>query len=272
MTAPGTEPNTEDSSGESMTTELFSLQGRNVLITGSSRGLGLALARGLAQAGAHIILNATNTSLLEERRGEFVAAGTPCAAYAFDITDPQAVEEAVEAIETEVGPIDGLVNNAGIQRRGALEDIAEEDWQRLLDVNLTAAWRVAKTVARRMIERRQGKIVNIASLTSFGSRPSIGPYTAAKSGLAGLTRAMAVEWARHAMQCNAIAPGYFATDMTESLRDDPEFDAWVKLRTPAGRWGLPEELTGAAVFLCSEASSFVNGQILYVDGGWTANL
>ncbi|MEA3364034.1 MAG: SDR family oxidoreductase [Candidatus Hydrogenedentes bacterium] len=198
--------------------------------------------------------------------------GYACAAYPFDITDARAVEDAVTAMESEVGPLDGLVNNAGIQRRGALENIAEEDWQAVLEVNLTAAWRMAKTVAKGMLARRQGKIVNIASLTSFGSRPSIGPYTAAKSGIAGLTRSMAVEWGPYGLQCNAIAPGYFATDMTQTLRDEPEFDAWVKLRTPAGRWGEPRELIGPAVFLCSEASSFINGQILYVDGGWTANL
>lgn len=147
-----------------------------------------------------------------------------------------------------------------------------DERETVFDVNLTAAWRMAKTVAERMLARRQGKIVNIASLTSFGSRPSIGPYTAAKSGIAGLTRSMAVEWGPCGLQCNAIAPGYFATDMTQSPRDEPEFDGWVKLRTPAGRWGDPRELIGPAVFLCSEASSFVNGQILYVDGGWTANL
>lgn len=255
-----------------MSTALFSLEGRSILVTGASRGLGLTLARGLAEAGAHIILNATNADLLEERRREFEARGMACTACAFDITDAQAVKEAVAAIESDTGPIDGLINNAGIQRRGALENIAEEDWRAVLDVNLTAAWRMAKTVAEKMLARGQGKIVNIASLTSFGSRPSIGPYTAAKSGIAGLTRAMAVEWGPRGLQCNAIAPGYFATDMTQALRDKPEFDGWVKLRTPAGRWGEPRELIGPAVFLCSEASSFVNGQILYVDGGWTANL
>ncbi|MFO7976456.1 MAG: SDR family oxidoreductase [Candidatus Hydrogenedentota bacterium] len=241
-------------------------------MTGASRGLGLTFARGLAAAGAHVILNATNAALLEERQREFEARGISCTAQAFDITDVRAVQDAVTAIESKVGPIHGLVNNAGIQRRGALETVGEEDWQSVLDVNLTAAWRMAKTVAKGMLNRGQGKIVNIASLTSFGSRPSIGPYTAAKSGIAGLTRSMAVEWGPHGLQCNAIAPGYFATDMTQPLRNDPKFDAWVKLRTPAGRWGKPQELIGPAVFLCSEASSFVNGQILYVDGGWTANL
>lgn len=255
-----------------METALFSLEGRTILVTGASRGLGLTFARGLAAAGAHVILNATNAALLEKRQREFEARGISCTAQAFDITDVRAVQDAVTAIESKVGPIHGLVNNAGIQRRGALETVGEEDWQSVLDVNLTAAWRMAKTVAKGMLNRGQGKIVNIASLTSFGSRPSIGPYTAAKSGIAGLTRSMAVEWGPHGLQCNAIAPGYFATDMTQPLRNDPKFDAWVKLRTPAGRWGKPQELIGPAVFLCSEASSFVNGQILYVDGGWTANL
>lgn len=255
-----------------MNPELFSLEGRTILVTGASRGLGLTIARGLAAAGARVILNATNAGLLEQRKQEFIASGAACETYAFDITDARAVAQAVDAIEAEVGPLDGLVNNAGIQRRGALEDLSEEDWHSVLEVNLTAAWRVAKAVARGMLARKRGKIVNIASLTSFGSRPSIGPYTAAKSGLAGLTRAMAVEWGRYGLQCNALAPGYFATDMTRPLQEDPEFDAWVRLRTPAGRWGEPDELVGAAVFLCSDASSYVNGQILYVDGGWTANL
>ena len=255
-----------------MARELFSLEGRNILVTGASRGLGLTLAGGLAEHGAHVILNATNAELLEQRREEFRGAGLSCSVYPFDITDAGALEKAIASLESEAGPIHGLINNAGIQRRGALEELSEDDWQRVLDVNLTAAWRVAKTVAKGMLARQQGKIVNICSLTSFGSRHSIRPYKEAKSGLAGLTRSMAVEWGRHGLQSNAIAPGYFATDMTQSLRDDAAFNDWVTERTPAGRWGRPEELIGAAVFLCSDASSFVNGQILYVDGGWTANL
>jgi gluconate 5-dehydrogenase len=251
---------------------LFDLTGRTALITGSSQGLGFALARGLAQAGAAIVLNGRDekklTAAAEALRAEGAHAGTA----AFDVTNEHACAAAVERIEVEFGAIDILFNNAGIQRRAPLEQVEEKVWREVLDTNLTSAFLVARAVAPRMIARRSGKIVNICSLMSEVGRATTGPYTAAKGGLKMLTRAMAVEWAKHGLQVNAIGPGYFATELTKPLVENPEFNAWVCQRTPAGRWGRPDELVGAAVFLSSHASDFVNGQILYVDGGMLASL
>jgi len=255
-----------------MSCELFELTGKNALITGSSRGLGLAMARGLAAAGAHVILSATNQDLLEQRRSEFAEAGHGVSVYPFDVTEEEQVAEAVSAIEHEVGPLHVLVNNAGITRRGPLDALDPADWQEVIDINLTSVWRVSRHATRAMVERRTGKVINIASLTSFAARPTTGAYTASKGAVAALTRAMAVEWTPYNVQVNAIAPGYFATDLTAPLVADEDFTNWVKLRTPANRWGDPAELVGPAVFLASDASNFVSGQVLYVDGGWTANL
>ena len=250
----------------------FDLSGRNALVTGSSRGLGLALARALAAQGARVIINGTNEEAVRQRVRELAGEGYAVAGRAFDVTQEPAVQAGIAGIRSEIGPIDILVNNAGMQRRAPLHEARREDWDAVLQLNLTGAWLAAKHAVRDMIERRQGKIINICSLMSFGGRPSTGPYAASKGGLAMLTKAMTVDWAQYNVQINAIAPGYFITDMTRQLAEDPQFDAWVKLRTPAKRWGKPEELGGLLVFFASPASDFVTGQIVCVDGGWTANL
>ncbi len=251
---------------------LFSLSGKNALVTGSSRGLGFVLARGLGQAGARVVLNGRDEAVLASAAERLRAEGLDVAVSAFDVTDSAQVEEGIARIETEVGPVEILVNNAGIQRRKPLEDFPEEDFREVLETNLTSAFLVSKRVARRMIGHKSGKIVNICSLQSEVGRPSITPYAASKGALKMLTRGMAVEWAKHGIQVNAIGPGYFKTEMTRALVEDPDFDRWIRGRTPAGRWGDPEELVGLLVYLCSPASSFVNGQIVYVDGGLLAGI
>jgi gluconate 5-dehydrogenase len=251
---------------------LFDLTGKNVLVTGSTRGLGRCIGLGLAGAGARLIVNGTSEARVAECVAALRSEGVDCAGCAFDVTQPEAVRDAVRRIEEEIGPIDILVNNAGITVRAPLVDLTEDDWRRVVDINLSSAFRVGREAARAMITRGRGKVINIASLTTFAARETNGAYSASKGGVAALTRTMAVEWARHNIQANAIAPGYFRTDLTRILAENPEFDLWVKMRTPARRWGEPPELVGAVVFLASDASSFVNGQILYVDGGWTANL
>jgi gluconate 5-dehydrogenase len=255
---------------------MFDITGKVALVTGSSRGLGLVLARGLARAGARVVLNGRDPDRLEAARAGLAgpagpaAAGAGAAAAAFDITDEAAVSAAVDAIERDVGPIDILVNNAGIQHRAPLEEFPVEQWRRILDINLTGAFVVGKQVALRMIPRKRGKIVNICSLQSELGRRTIAPYAASKGGLKMLTRGMAVDWAQHNIQVNAIGPGYFVTEMTRPLAENPQFDAWYKARTPAGRWGDPEELVGALLLFCSPASDFINGQLLFVDGGLSA--
>jgi gluconate 5-dehydrogenase len=251
---------------------LFDLTGKNALVTGSTRGLGATIATALAEVGATVIINGTNEALVRERVQELTSRGLKVLGCPFDVTKEDLVQAGVAEITRQAGPIDILVNNAGMQRRGPLHEIKREDWDAVLQLNLTGSWLTAKHVVRGMIERRQGKIINICSLMSFGGRPSTGPYAASKGGLAMLTKAMTVDWAQYNIQINGIAPGYFITDMTRKLADDPQFDAWVKMRTPAKRWGKPEELVGLAVFFASAASDFVTGQIVCVDGGWTANL
>jgi gluconate 5-dehydrogenase len=254
------------------TNSLFDLTGRTALITGSSQGLGLAMARGLAQAGAALVLNGRDELKLAAAAERLRAEGARVTTAAFDVTDGAAVARAVEKIEAQFAPIDILINNAGIHRRAPLAEMTEAQWREVLDTNLTSAFLVARAVAPRMIARRTGKIINICSVMSDVTRPTIGNYAAAKGGLKMLTRAMAVEWAKHGVQTNAIAPGYFATELSRPLMENAEFDRWIRGRTPAGRWGQPEELVGAAVFLASRASAFVNGQILAVDGGLLAAL
>ena len=250
--------------------ELFDLSGKIALITGSSRGLGYVFAEGLGSAGAAVILN----GLDEERLGTAVermrGSGITAHSYAFNIGDSSACCESIAAIEREIGPIDILVNNAGIQIRNALEEFEDDDWERLMNINLGSVFYVSKYVARGMIERKSGKIINICSIQSELGRPTIAPYTATKGGVKMLTKAMATEWGKHNIQVNGIGPGYFITDMTRPLVENEEFNAWLCDRTPANRWGNPEELQGAAIFLASGASSYVNGQILYVDGGMLA--
>jgi len=251
-------------------TELFNLKGKTALVTGSSGGLGWTLARGLAEHGARIVLNGRSENKLASAAAALWDAGHDVAVYAFDVTDSRQVQEAVERIEREIGPIEILVNNAGITRRGPLTELPQHDWDAVLQTNLTAPFLVAREVAKGMIERRRGKVVNICSLMSDLARPTTGAYAAAKGGLKMLTKAMATEWTKHNVQVNGIGPGYFITEMTQKLADDPAFDSWIKGRTPANRWGKPEELIGLTVFLASGASSFVSGQVIFVDGGLTA--
>jgi gluconate 5-dehydrogenase len=249
---------------------LFDLAGRIALVTGSSKGIGLALARALAEAGATVVLNARGEHVLAEACSTLGADGHRVHHRAFDVCDSTAVGAAVESIEQDVGPIDVLVNNAGIQIRAPLLDFAVEDFRQLVEVNLVSAFIVGKAVATHMAERRRGKIINICSVQSELGRPTIAPYTATKGGLKLLTRGMCADLGPLGIQVNAIAPGYFATDLNAALVADDEFSAWVAQRTPAGRWGRVDELAGAAVFFASDASDFVNGQILFVDGGMTA--
>lgn len=254
--------------------DLFSLHGLVALVTGSSRGLGLIFAEGLVRAGATVYLNGRDRDRLAEAaeslRERALAGGIDperVQRAAFDVTDEVSVASGVGGILEQTGRIDLLVNNAGLQHRAPLESFAVKDWNAVMSTNLTAAYLVARSVVPQMIERRAGKIINITSLQSELGRRSIAPYAASKGGLKMLTRAMAVEWAQHNIQINAIAPGYFITDMTQPLADDLEFDGWLRGRTPAGRWGEPDELIGTLIYLASEASSFVNGQTVYVDGG-----
>lgn len=251
---------------------MFDLTGRTALITGSGQGIGYALAEGLGRAGARVVLNGRDAAKLEAAAARLQALGVDAAISAFDVTDPKAVALAVDAIEAGIGPIDVLVNNAGIQRRAPLEDYPVETWHEIMRANLDSVFFVGQAVARHMIGRRRGKIINIASLQSEAARYCIAPYTASKGAVKNLTRGMCTDWARHGLQINAIGPGYFETPLNQALIDDPAFDQWLKTRTPAGRWGKVEELQGAAIFLASDASSFVNGQILYVDGGVLATL
>jgi gluconate 5-dehydrogenase len=251
--------------------KIFDLAGMTALVTGSSGGLGLAMARGLADAGAAIVLNGRNETKLAATAKSFEAAGLSIRASAFDVTDDAAVGKAFERFDTEGVAIDILVNNAGNQLRKPMLDITTDEWRHVLDTHLTAAFQVGREAARRMIARgKGGKIINIGSLASEVARATIAPYTAAKGGIKMLTRSMAAEWARHDIQANAIGPGYIITEMTEPLVADAKFDAWVKGRTPSGRWGRPEDLIGVTVFLASAASDYVNGQIVYVDGGLLA--
>lgn len=248
---------------------LFDLTGKRALITGSSRGLGLVFAQALANRGCHVVLNGRDKANLDAAEADLRRDGHSVGSVVFDVADGPEVAAAIEIIES-TGPLDILVNNAGLQFRTPLEEFPEEQWQAILNVNLTGPFVVAKYVAQRMIGRRSGKIVNICSLQSDLGRSTIAPYAASKGGLKMLTRAMAVEWAKYNIQVNAIGPGYFATEMTTALVEDKEFDGWLRKRTPAGRWGDPEELIGALVLFSTSASDFINGQILYVDGGITA--
>lgn len=251
---------------------IFDIQGKTALITGSGEGLGYILSKGLAKAGATVILNGRNEKKLKNTAKEFTGLGYQVHYYVFDITKSSEVHWAVKKIEQAVGPIDILINNAGIQIRKPLEDFSEKNWNEIINTNLTGAFIVSKAVVQGMIKRQAGKIINICSLMSEVGRPTIAPYAAAKGGLKMLTRAMTVEWAKYNIQVNAIGPGYFITDMTKSLAEDPNFDNWIKRRTPAGRWGKPDELIGTTLYLASAASNFVNGQIIYVDGGILAAL
>ena len=252
--------------------DLFSLVSKRALITGASQGIGFALARGLAEAGAEIVLNGRDKGKLEAAARTLRGEGASVHTLPFDVTDHDAVRTAIDEFEASVGAIDILINNAGMQYRSPLEEFPPEAFEALLQTNVASAFHVGQAVARHMIGRGAGKIINIASVQSALARPGIAPYTATKGAVTNLTKGMATDWARHGLQCNAIAPGYFDTPLNAALVADPAFSAWLENRTPAGRWGQVEELVGAAVFLSSEASSFVNGHTLYVDGGITASL
>ena len=251
-----------------MSLELFNLKAKRALITGSSQGIGLALAAGLGRAGASLIINGRDKEKLEAARQEFVAKGLEVQVAAFDVTD----EAQVNAAIAELGEIDILINNAGMQFRTPLEDFPADKFRELLRMNIESAFLVGKAVAKGMIARQRGKIINICSVQSELGRPSIAPYTATKGAIKMLTKGMCADWAKHNIQVNAIGPGYFKTPLNQALVDNPEFSSWLEKRTPAGRWGTVDELVGAAVFLASPASSFVNGHILYVDGGITSVL
>jgi gluconate 5-dehydrogenase len=250
----------------------FSLAGKRALITGSSRGIGFAIAAALAGAGADIILNSRDPETLGKATADLADSGARARAVAFDVTNSESVNDAVEFVERDIGPIDILVNNAGMQFRAPLEEFPEDKFERIMSANVTSVYLVGQAVAKRMIPRGAGKIVNICSLMSAVARPSIAPYAASKAAVANLTRAMATEWARHGLNVNGIAPGYFKTELNAALVANAEFNSWIEKRTPMGRWGDPAELGGAAVFLASDASSFVNGHILYVDGAFTATV
>ena len=252
--------------------KLFELTGKVALITGATHGIGLALARGLAQAGARVVINARHAEKLERAVAALVREGLTVSGCRFDLLNGAEVRERVAALEQEVGGIDILVNNAGVQRRSPLEQFDEKVWREVLDINLTGLFLVTQQVVQGMIARKSGKIINICSVMSEATRPSVGAYTAAKGGVKQLTKSMAVEWAKHNIQSNGIGPGYILTEMTRPLSEDQKFNAWVCARTPAGRWADPTELVGTAVFLASRASDFVNGQIIYVDGGILAAL
>ncbi len=253
-----------------MSQQLFNLEGRTALVTGSSRGLGRAIAVGLGEAGASLVINGVDAARCEQTAAELRAQGLEARALAFDVTDEASVVAAVEALDAAGVEIDILVNNAGIQLRKPLVELTSAEWHRVIDANLTSAFLVAREIAKRMLPRGRGKIINIGSLMSGLARPTVAPYTAAKGGIKLLTQSMTAEWAPYGIQANAIGPGYMLTDMNQALIDNKEFNDWVVGRTPARRWGDAKDLVGAAVFLSSSASDYVSGQIIYIDGGMSA--
>ena len=251
---------------------LFDLSGRCALVTGSSDGIGFALASGLGKAGARIALNGRDPAKLGAAVGRLAGQGVAVEAARFDVADRDAVFAAVERIERDSGPIDILVNNAGVQRRNPFESFPEATWREIMTINVDGVFHITQAVGKRMIERRRGRIINICSVASELGRPTIVPYAATKGALRQMTRGLSAEWAKHNIQINAIAPGYIRTPLNRALLDDVKFSAWVEARTPAGRWADPEELIGAAIFLASDAASYVNGHVLYVDGGLSTSV
>ena len=252
--------------------DLFRLDGRIALVTGSSAGIGLALARALGHAGATVVINGRGEAKVTAAAAQLQSEGLTVRSRLFDVTDSKSVIAAVEDIETTIGAIDILVNNAGIQRRAPLQDFLEADWHELMRTNLDSVFMVGQAVARKMIPRQRGKIINICSVQSELGRPNIAPYTASKGAVKMLTKGMAIDWGPHGINVNGLGPGYFATELNAALVADEKFSTWLIGRTPSRRWGNVEDLGGAAVFLASDAAKFVNGHILYVDGGVTATL
>lgn len=256
-----------------MSINLFDLTGKIALVTGAVHGLGMAMAKGLGNAGATIVVNNFSKDALDKAVAEYKACGLNAYGYVFDVTDDKAVKSAIETIEKEVGPIDILVNNAGIIKRTPIVEMEASDFRQVIDVDLVGPFIVSKYVAKGMIERKAGKIINICSMMSELGRDTVSAYAAAKGGLKMLTRSMATEWAKFNIQTNGIGPGYFATSQTAPIRvDGHPFNEFIIKRTPASRWGDPEDLQGAAIFLSSKASDFVNGHIVYVDGGILATI
>jgi len=253
--------------------ELFDLTGKRALITGSSQGIGLTLARGLAEAGATVVLNGRDENKLAAAKKKLTTLGFSIEQSKFDVTNHGQVKDALTQCQSDYGDIDILINNAGMQHRTALEDFDPAIFNQMLQTNIASVFNVGQVVAKQMIERGVGgKIINIASVQTALARPGIAPYTTTKGAVANLTKGMATDWAQYGIQANAIAPGYFDTPLNAALVADKDFSAWLEKRTPAGRWGQLDELIGAAVFLSCNASSFVNGHTLYVDGGITACL
>lgn len=255
-----------------MSSALFDLTGKIALVTGSHRGLGRAMAEGLAAAGATVVINGRRRETVETAVAELKKAGHSAFAAPFDVTEEESIENAVTALEQEVGKPDILFNNAGAIIRSPLLEMSREEWNSMLNVHLTGSFLLARRLVPGMIEKGAGKVVNTCSFLSAVARDTVSAYASAKAGLKMLTQEMATEWGRHNVQCNAIGPGFFATDLTKPLRENAEFDSWLRARVPAARWGEPEELIGPAVFLASPASNFVNGQIIYVDGGLLARV
>lgn len=251
---------------------LFNIQGKVALVTGSSRGIGFTLSTGLCEHGAKVILNGRDEKTLLEAAESLKSKGHTVYTSVFDVNNPDIIATEIDKIEKTVGPIDILVNNAGIMIRKPIVDLSLDEWNRIITINLTGAFLVSQKVAKYMIERKRGKIVNICSMQSELARDTVSAYASAKGGLKMLTRSMATEWAKFNIQINGIGPGYFLTDLTKPLSEDPKFDSWLKGRTPAGRWGVPEELVGTLIYLSSDASNYVNGHIVYVDGGLLAQI
>lgn len=251
---------------------IFDVSNKIVLVTGSSRGIGFSIIKGFAEAGAVVIINGTSEKTVFGAVDQLKSEGNKVYGVPFDVTNLTDVEKNISIIENTIGPIDVLVNNAGIHKRSPLEEMSVEDWNKVIEVDLSSAFVVSKAVVKFMIKRRKGRIINITSLNAEAARPTIANYCAAKGGLKMLTKSMATEWGKYNILTNAIGPGYFLTDLTKPLSEDPAFDAWVKSEVPLKRWGNTDELVGAAIFLASEASGYVNGHTLYVDGGWQACL
>jgi gluconate 5-dehydrogenase len=252
--------------------DTFKLSGRLALVTGSSQGIGLAIARGFCEAGAAVVLNGRDAGKVASAAKTLRAAGHTVHEAVFDVTKPDDVEAGIAKIEREAGAISILVNNAGTQIRGPLDEFSDDNWRALISLNLDSVFYVSKRVAQRMIPRKDGRIINICSVMSELARPTVAPYTASKGGVKMLTKAMATDWGRHGIRVNGIGPGYFATELNAALVADDKFSGWLCERTPLGRWGDVAELQGAAVFLASDAAAFVTGHILYVDGGVTGRL
>lgn len=252
--------------------DLFSLTGKTALITGSTRGIGFALAHGLGKAGAHVLINGRTADIVQAVVDELNTQSIPATALVADVTQQDVITAQIDCYETTTGPIDILINNAGMQHRQPLERFDADIFDQMIAVNLKAAFYTAKALSSYMIARQHGRIINIASVMSLLARPGIAPYTATKGAIANLTKGMAADWAGYGLNCNAIAPGYFKTELNAALVADQQFTAWLEERTPAGRWGDVSDLVGTAVFLAAPASSFVNGQIIYVDGGLTATV